>query len=828
MSRSSKRLFASLGVLGVVAGGLFLANQYTDGDGASSSSPDATASSTEAGPVTHTYASNGAAGHLDQPEAFGGETPRYRADQVMVRLVEGASITSVAQSFGSAVVERGSRSGYATLTVPAGMTPQSFLSELGRDPMVGAAIPNGIIRGAGGCGDFKGKSRDRASEYQWHLDAMGAPNAGKIDVSDIIVAVIDTGVAYESHSDASGTYTQAITLAGSEFVAPYDFVNDDGHANDDNQHGTHIASLIASDGAVEGSAPGASIMPIKVLDSDNSGTELDLIEAIYHAVDNGADVINMSLSFAPGYMPSAALLEALQYAAEAQVVMVGASGNNGDDVVTYPAASPLVLAVGAADRAGEPAYYSNRGNRVDIMAPGGDLTADLDGNGIADGMVAETILPGDPSQTGLYMYAGTSQASAVVSGAVANMLAMGALPEEIAPALMWGASKNTGRDHGWYDDALGAGPIDADKSGQATCRVETSKFMPRNLGATVLPYLVDNGDGTLTPTARVTVIDLDGDAVKRDEVFVSMSGTQRESLSCRLDSDGICTVQGTPYTPGADGEGFAFYVASVVDKGIISRPRAVAYASDAFEVMTAAMQQEGLLEGALLGVQWEAGPDADLGQLAEALSVVNMGSGLASSPLGFVFSAPSLSSYSQPVSVNLDGSGLASSPLGFMTVNLYSFSGSGLASSPLGFFGMPIVGISGTGLASSPLGFHSLSLYSSGTQLGTIDGSGLASSPLGFTGLVMDFSTSSFTGSGLASSPLGFSATLGTSGSFSMLSGSGLASSPLGFTATGSQFQTGGWASYEDTEGASVTLLGSGLASSPLGFYSFSSVSLGF
>ena len=107
------------------------------------------------------------------------------------------------------------------------------------------------------------------------------------------------------------------------FVAPADFIQNDGHPNDDQQHGTHIASLIASTSTqYPGIAPGVTIIPVKVLNAQNAGTEWALVEGIRHAVANGAKVINMSLSFPLGYVPSPALQDALEAASAANVVMV--------------------------------------------------------------------------------------------------------------------------------------------------------------------------------------------------------------------------------------------------------------------------------------------------------------------------------------------------------------------------------------------------------------------------------------------------------------------------------------------------------------------------
>jgi hypothetical protein len=800
MSRNKKKIYASLGVLSIAAAGLFTADKVTDRP----SSDDADAVS--AGPAdsqrgTQTYAGNIGVGSSNYAAAAERLEGTFSGTQVIVSAADGASLTTIAARYGVEVIKDAGRSGYGAIGVPAGQNAGDFVASLERDGQVGQAMPDGLISGAGKskpCDVFKAKKAARAMDYQWHLDSMDAAEAGAIDASGVVVAVLDTGIAYEDWSDASGDYVLAPSLASSTIYSPWDFVNDDAHANDDHQHGTHIASAIASHGEVEGVAPGASLMPLKVLDSQNAGTEIDLIEAIHHAVDHGADIINMSLSFGLGYTPSAAMLDAFERAEDAGVVMVAASGNSGADQISYPAASPLVIAVGAVDASGtDSASYSNLSNRVDVMAPGGDISADLNDDGLPDGIIAETIKPTDPTETGLWMYAGTSQAAALVSGTIANMIAEGALPEEISPALEYAAWKKTSKkgkkkgDEGWFEEGRGSGPVNAEEAGKLTCKGETNKFMPRDLGAAVLPYLVDNGDGSLTPTARITVVDFDGGKLKHEDVYVTVSGTQNALLSCDLDKEGICTVEGDDFVPGADGELFAFEVTALVDDGVIARPTAVAFATDALEVITTAIQADASLDGSLLGFSWEAVSDPDLGDLAPGTTVVNLGTGLASSPLGFVVTPRALGTPDTSASLDMDGTGLASSPLGFLSINKYSF-GSGLASSPLGFLSFNLVTVSGTGLASSPLGFHSLGMLSTGVLNGTINGSGLASSPLGFSSEPIKLSTRSLMG------------------------GSGAGS------AIELQLDMGGWTAGAQTERVTTTLAGSGAASMATTF-SFSS-----
>ncbi|MEZ4268328.1 MAG: hypothetical protein R3F39_18340, partial [Myxococcota bacterium] len=163
--------------------------------------------------------------------------------------------------------------------------------------------------------------------YEWHLHrqfaASGwerAPDMGK----DVRIAILDSGI---SNTPSLG---QARILPGANFIDPTK-----GTA-DDNGHGSHMANAACGSGRIVGVAPKSLMIPVKVLDADLSGTELALAEGIYFAVDDaGAQVISMSLTFPAGYVPSALLAEAITYAAEAGVVLVGAAGNEGSDTVAY-------------------------------------------------------------------------------------------------------------------------------------------------------------------------------------------------------------------------------------------------------------------------------------------------------------------------------------------------------------------------------------------------------------------------------------------------------------------------------------------------------------
>lgn len=304
------------------------------------------------------------------------------------------------------------------------------------------------------------------SPYQWNLDnpvygGIQAEQAWDITSgnSGVIVGILDTGVAYENY----GAYEQAPDLANTNFVAGYDFINNDSHPNDDEGHGTHVCGTIAQSTnnglGVAGIAYNASIMPVKVLDADGSGTATALANALYWAADNGADVINMSLSWAPGYDPGSTVENAVAYAYNHGVTIVAAAGNDDTGTVCYPAAyDDYVIAVGATRYDEDRAYYSNWGASLDVVAPGGDTSVDQNGDGYVDGVLQQTF-GSSPTDFGFYFYQGTSMATPHVAGVAALLVANGAVgPDAVREAL-----ENTAEDlgtNGW-DSTFGHGLIDA-------------------------------------------------------------------------------------------------------------------------------------------------------------------------------------------------------------------------------------------------------------------------------------------------------------------------------------------------------------------------------
>ncbi|MEM7126650.1 MAG: S8 family peptidase [Chloroflexota bacterium] len=177
--------------------------------------------------------------------------------------------------------------------------------------------------------------------------------------TDVVIAVLDTGIN-SSHPEFTG-----------QIVPGYNFVSGNYDTNDDNGHGTHVAGIIGArmdnyqGGA--GVCPRCKIMPVKVLDEFNIGLWSVIVQGIVFATDEGAQIINLSLGSGE---QSVAVQRAVEYAQERGVLLVAAAGNSRSQDYFYPAAYSGVLSVAATDNNDREWGLSNRGNFIDIAAPG--------------------------------------------------------------------------------------------------------------------------------------------------------------------------------------------------------------------------------------------------------------------------------------------------------------------------------------------------------------------------------------------------------------------------------------------------------------------------
>jgi len=212
-----------------------------------------------------------------------------------------------------------------------------------------------------------------------NLNAVRRPGG-----SGVKIAVIDSGVAYTNW----GKFKRSPDFTTTKFSDPYDFVAHNRFPLDRNGHGTHIAGTIAESTNnrifMTGLAWGATIMPLRVLDSLGNGDSASISRAIRYAADRKAHVINLSIEFdthtTARDIPD--VIAAIDYATRKGSLVVGAAGNDAQDGVAYPARTANVLSVGASTEHGCLSEFSNYGAGLDIVAPGGG---------------ADSTIPGDPS-----------------------------------------------------------------------------------------------------------------------------------------------------------------------------------------------------------------------------------------------------------------------------------------------------------------------------------------------------------------------------------------------------------------------------------------------
>ncbi len=310
---------------------------------------------------------------------------------------------------------------------------------------------------------FRARESERAAfpndpkyRFQWHLDQIQMPAAWpKATGRGVVVAVIDTGVAYRDH----GEFKRVPDLAQTEFVPGYDFVNKNERPLDDHGHGTHVAGTIAQSThnklGVAGVAYRARIMPLKVLSARGYGSVADIAEAIRFAANHGAKVINMSLGGSRG---SKILGDAVKYAHDRGVTVVCAAGNEGRGRVGFPAAYPGAIAVAATQYDRTTTFYSNWGKEIDLAAPGGNTRVDQNGDGMPDGVLQNTILPGRVGENDYLVFMGTSMASPHVAGVAALVIESGVSRPDAVERVLKATAKHP---QGKRDDHYGAGIVDA-------------------------------------------------------------------------------------------------------------------------------------------------------------------------------------------------------------------------------------------------------------------------------------------------------------------------------------------------------------------------------
>ncbi len=364
----------------------------------------------------------------------------YIPGHIVVKFAAGVSpqaMSRMSAEVGGQAVRGLHHADFMYVDIPADADPVAAAARMARMPGVVYAEPDGRVFSL-----FR--PNDPLYTYQWNLQKIGMERTWDINrgaKASIIVAVIDTGVAYKDE----GEVAEAPELKGVPFVSPYDFVWDDQDPIDLDGHGTHISGTIAqatnNNAGPAGIAFNVSIMPIKALYTDwdaELGAPFPygastVGRAIRYAADNGAKVINLSLG---SFLPNTATRDAMVYAIGKGTFIAIAAGNDAEtgNPLTYPAvyANEMdgAVAVAAVDFNLKHAYYSNVNDYVEIAAPGGDTNEDLNDDGYADGILQQTLDP-DAVSAGVfnrfiyYFAEGTSMATAHVSGLAALLMDQG-------------------------------------------------------------------------------------------------------------------------------------------------------------------------------------------------------------------------------------------------------------------------------------------------------------------------------------------------------------------------------------------------------------------
>ena len=278
----------------------------------------------------------------------------------------------------------------------------------------------------------------------WHFSNIFVPEAWEITTGspDIVVAVIDSGAKF-NHPDLG----PRLTGGQADFIVdPQNSLDGDGRdfdaedPGDDPEeqnsvyHGSHVAGTIGAvtnnDLGVAGVNQVSPLMIVRVVGAEGTGTDFDIYQGLLYAVGLPnvlgqqtagdfvlARVVNMSLG---GAVIGPFGRQVVEDALETGVIIVASAGNSNSSEPHFPSDLPGVIKVGATDLLGNKAPYSNFGGNF-IVAPGGNLAADANGDDLADGVIS-TVWNQVSDTPGYDFYQGTSMATAHLTGVISLML----------------------------------------------------------------------------------------------------------------------------------------------------------------------------------------------------------------------------------------------------------------------------------------------------------------------------------------------------------------------------------------------------------------------
>jgi subtilisin family serine protease len=366
--------------------------------------------------------------------------------QVIVKLEPGVTIDSINQTYNTVTVAElvPGRDVYL-LQASQGSDVEVLLDRMEDDERLVYAEPNLIAEAPESIRSKDwGWGGQEAEPYtdQYALPSINLAGAHSHSTgANTITAVIDTGVQL-NHPVLAGS----ITTVQADFIDGDGIANDepngldddgDGEVDESTGHGTHVAGIALL------VAPDTRILPVRALDSDGMGDAFAVAEAILFAVENGANVINLSLGTTG---ESDLLEEVIEEAAQSGVLVVAAAGNLGTSQEVYPAANECALAVTAVGPTDRRSSFASYGSWADLAAPGESIYSSFPIDGYA-------------------WWSGTSMAAPFAAGQAALLLSYDPSLNIIDVAdLLGGTAQSLDRVNRGQAGLLGAGKIDVSAS----------------------------------------------------------------------------------------------------------------------------------------------------------------------------------------------------------------------------------------------------------------------------------------------------------------------------------------------------------------------------
>jgi thermitase len=296
---------------------------------------------------------------------------KHVSGEILVKFKQGTSIAEIGRlsaAHSATVIDVIPQLGVVRLKIPRGVDEGQAAGAFKRNASVQYAEPEYVASAVAAPNDpyFTGG-------FQWNLAKVQASSAWDVTTGSpsVVVAILDTGVDL-SHPDLQG-----------KVVASVNFT-DSSTASDVNGHGTHVAGIVGAatnnGQGVAGLGYNTSVMNVKVMGDNGTGSFFAVAQGVVWAADHGARVVNMSLGAEFG---NATLEDAVNYAWGKGVVVVAAAGNGGSSTPFYPAAYANVIAVASTDMFDKLAPLSDYGDWVDVAAPGGNIYSTLPNNNYA-------------------------------------------------------------------------------------------------------------------------------------------------------------------------------------------------------------------------------------------------------------------------------------------------------------------------------------------------------------------------------------------------------------------------------------------------------------